>query len=147
MSKTLGLIGSGNVGGTLARLALKAGWRVIVSNSRGPESLADLVDELGGGASAATVEQAAAAADLVVVSVPLGAYRRLPATALAGKTVIDATNYVPDRDGRIAELDDLSLNASELVQRQLPQSRVVKAFNNIIASHLGELSRPADRRR
>ncbi|QUQ64143.1 NADPH-dependent F420 reductase [Kutzneria sp. CA-103260] len=143
MSKTLALIGSGAVGGTLARLAVTAGWHVVVSNSRGPQTLADLVAELGDRASAATPEQAAAAADLVVVSIPLLALGQLPAAALTGKTVIDATNYVPDRDGRIAELDDLSLTASELVQRQLPDSHVVKAFNNLIARHLGELPRPA----
>jgi predicted dinucleotide-binding enzyme len=140
---TLGLIGAGHIGGTLARLAVAAGHDVVLSNSRGPETLADLVEELGPRARAATAAEAAAAGDLVVVTVPLKAYRDVPVEPLAGKVVIDTNNYYPERDGQIAELDDESTTTSELLQAHLPDSHVVKAFNNIFAAHLLTLARPA----
>src|SRR3954454_909670 len=140
---TIGLIGSGNIGSTVARLAVDAGHDVVLSNSRGPETLTDLVKELGPHARAATAAEAAAAGDIVVVAVPLRAYREVPVEPLRGKVVIDTDNYYPDRYGHIAELDDESTTTSELLQAHLPESRVVKAFNNIIASHLGTLQRPA----
>lgn len=127
---TIGLIGSGNIGSTVARLAVEAGYDVVLSNSRGPETLADLVAELGPHASAATAPEAAAAGDIVVVTVPLSAYREVPVDPLRGKVVIDTNNYYPQRDGHIAELDDESTTVSELLQAHLPESRVVKAFNN-----------------
>ncbi|SEC62183.1 hypothetical protein SAMN04489844_2647 [Nocardioides exalbidus] len=139
---TIGLIGSGNIGSTVARLALDAGHDVVLSNSRGPETLADLVAELGDRARAATAQEAAAAGDIVVVTVPLKAYREVPVEPLRGKTVIDTNNYYPDRDGRIAELDDESTTTSELLQAHLPESHVVKAFNNIFFAHLATLARP-----
>ena len=140
---TLGLIGSGRIGGTVARLAVDAGYDVVLSNSRGPETLAGLVEELGPHARAATPAEAAEAGDLVVVSVPLRAYRDVPVEPLAGKVVIDTNNYYPQRDGHISELDDESATSSELLQRHLPTSRVVKACNNIYFGHLGSLARPA----
>ena len=140
---TIGLIGSGNIGSTVARLAVDAGHEVVLSNSRGPETLTDLVDQLGPRARAATAAEAAAAGDVVVVAVPLKAYRQVPVEPLRGKVVIDTNNYYPDRDGHIAGLDDESTTTSELLQAHLSESRVVKAFNNIIASHLGTLQRPA----
>jgi predicted dinucleotide-binding enzyme len=142
VTRTLGLIGSGMIGGTLARLAIAAGFDVVLSNSRGPETLAPLVDELGGHARAATPVGAAQAGDLVVATVPLNAYDRLPAEALAGKIVIDTMNYYPDRDGRVAELDAGALTSSSLVQRHLAASKVVKAFNNIDFRRLFTLARP-----
>jgi predicted dinucleotide-binding enzyme len=141
--ETVGFIGSGHIGGTVARLAAAAGYRVVLSNSRGPETLAALAAEIGPLASAATAEQAAERGDLVVVAVPLRAYRDVPAAPLAGRTVIDANNYYPQRDGHLAELDDRSVTSSELLQRQLPGARVVKAFNNIFFRHLLALARPA----
>ena len=140
---TIGLIGSGMIGGTVARLAIAAGLDVVLSNSRGPETLAALISELGPRARAATPAEAAAAGDLVVVTVPLRAYRSVPALPLAGKIVVDTNNYYPDRDGRIAELDSGAATVSGLLQRHLPSSRVVKAFNNIYYKHLLSLSRPA----
>src|SRR3954465_5439289 len=140
---TIGLIGSGHIGGTVARLAADAGHDVVLSNSRGPETLTDLVDELGPHARAATASEAAAAGDIVVVTVPLKAYREVPAEPLRGKVVIDTNNYYPDRDGHIGELDDESTTVSELLQEHLAGARVVKAFNNIYADHLGTLQRPA----
>ncbi|WP_159615459.1 NADPH-dependent F420 reductase [Arthrobacter zhaoguopingii] len=137
-TKTLGLIGSGLIGSQLARLAVSHGFHVVLSNSRGPETLADLVAELGPRARAATSTDAASAGDVVVVTVPLRSYRDLPAEALAGKVVIDTCNYYPRRDGRIPELDDESTTTSELIQAQLPGARVVKAFNNIYFADLPE---------
>ncbi|MEV4714305.1 NADPH-dependent F420 reductase [Micromonospora sp. NPDC049374] len=141
---TVGLIGSGHIGGTLARLAVHAGYDVVLSNSRGPETLTDLVDELGPQASAGTVDAAARAGDLVVVTIPLKSYRSVPAEPLAGKVVVDTNNYYPQRDGQIPELDEGSVTSSELLQRHLPRSRVVKAFNNIFFKHLLTLARPGD---
>ena len=140
---TIGLIGSGNIGSTVARLAVNAGHDVVLSNSRGPETLAGLVEELGPHARAATPQEAATAGDLVVVTVPLAAVDAVPAEPLAGKVVIDTCNYYPQRDGQIAELDDESTTTSELVQRHLAQSKVVKGFNNISYVHLQGLARPA----
>ena len=139
---TVGFIGSGHIGGTVARLATAAGYDVVLSNSRGPETLAGLVEELGPRARAATPAAAAAAGDLVVVSIPLRAYRSVPVEPLAGKVVIDTNNYYPQRDGNIAELDDGSTTSSELLQRRLPGAAVVKAFNNIFFKHLASLARP-----
>lgn len=140
---TIGFIGSGNIGGTLARLAVDAGHDVVLSNSRGPETLADLVEQLGHHARAATSIEAAAAGDIVVVTVPLKAYSAVPVEPLRGKVVIDTNNYYPERDGHIDVLDDESTTVSELLQDHLPESHVVKAFNNIFFEHLRDLSRPS----
>ncbi len=140
---TIGLIGSGNIGGTVARLAVAAGYDVVLSNSRGPETLAELVAELGPRARAATAADAAAAGDIVVVTIPLKSYRDVPVEPLAGKVVIDTNNYYPQRDGHIAELDDESTTTSELLQAHLPTSHVVKVFNNIWFGALAALARPA----
>jgi predicted dinucleotide-binding enzyme len=140
---TVGLIGSGNIGGTVARLAVAAGHDVVLSNSRGPETLKDLVEELGPRARAATAREAAEVGDLVVVTIPLRAYRDVPVEPLAGKIVIDTNNYYPERDGQFPELDDESTTTSELLQRHLPDAEVVKGFNNIYFKHLLSLARPA----
>lgn len=139
---TIGLIGSGHIGSTVARLAVDAGHDVVLSNSRGPDTLQDLAAELGAHARAGTTEQAAAA-DLVVLTIPLKNVDSIPADALRGKVVIDTSNYYPQRDGQIATLDDHHSTTSELVQAHLAGSSVVKAFNNINYLHLGSLQRPA----
>jgi 8-hydroxy-5-deazaflavin:NADPH oxidoreductase len=138
----LGLIGSGSIGGTLAKLAVDGGLDVVLSNSRGPETLADLVAELGPHARAATAEEAARAGDLVVVTIPFHAYKQLPSEAFAGKVVLDTNNYYPQRDGVFPELDSEETTSSELLQRHLDRSHVVKAFNNIFFKHLAALPRP-----
>ena len=140
---TIGIIGSGRIGSTVARLAVDAGHQVVLSNSRGPGTLTDLVAELGPRASAATSAQASAAGELVVVAVPVSAFADLPAEALAGKTVIDTGNYGPERDGQITELDNTSLTSSELLARYLPDAAIVKGFNTIFFKHLLSLGRPA----
>ena len=140
---TIGLIGSGRIGSTVARLAVDAGHDVVLSNSRGPETLTDLVAQLGPQARAATPAEAAAAGDIVVVTIPLKAYRAVPVAPLRGTVVIDTNNYYPQRDEHIAELDDGSTTSSELLQEHLPESHVVKAFNNIYFGHLAVLARPS----
>jgi predicted dinucleotide-binding enzyme len=140
---TLGFIGSGHIGAQVARLAVANGYTVVISNSRGPETLSELVEELGPQASAATAAEAAAAADIAVVSIPLKAYQQVPVAELAGKIVIDTNNYYFERDGHIPELDDESTTVSELLQAHLPESRVVKAFNHIQSGQLTTDGKPA----
>jgi 8-hydroxy-5-deazaflavin:NADPH oxidoreductase len=140
---TIGFIGSGKIGSQLARLAVAQGHDVVLSNSRGPETLADLVAELGPHARAATPAEAATAADIAVVTIPLRAIDTVPVEPLAGKIVIDTNNYYPVRDGQIAELDSEETTVSELLQRHLPTSKVVKAFNHIMFSQLTTDGRPA----
>jgi len=141
--KTIGLIGAGHIGSQLARLAVAHGYDVVVSNSRQPETLSPLIDELGPHARAATPTQAAEAGDIVVVTIPLKNVGSVPIAPLAGKIVIDTNNYYPQRDGHIQELDDERTTTSELVQRQLPTSTVVKAFNHIYAAALTTDGQPA----
>jgi 8-hydroxy-5-deazaflavin:NADPH oxidoreductase len=130
---TLGIIGAGKIGGQMARAAIAAGYDVVIANSRGPGSLADLVAELGPAARAGTVRDVAASADLVLVAIPLKNYPHLPPDLLAGKIVIDSNNYYPNRDGNIPDLDAGSTTSSELLQKHLAGSRVVKTINHIYA--------------
>jgi 8-hydroxy-5-deazaflavin:NADPH oxidoreductase len=139
----IGFIGAGNIGSQLARLAVARGYGVVLSNSRGPETLSAFVSELGSKARAAGVVEAAKAGDIVVVTIPLKHYRTVPVEPLAGKVVIDTMNYYPQRDGRIAELDDESTTTSELLQAHLPTSKIIKAFNHIYAAQLTTDGRPA----
>jgi predicted dinucleotide-binding enzyme len=141
--RTIGTIGAGNIGTAVARLALAAGYDVVVSNSRRPETLAELVADLGPSASADTAEGAAARGDLVVVTIPLHAIGDVPVEPLAGKIVIDTNNYYPGRDGQIAELDDHSATSAGLLQRHLPTSHVVKVFNHIGSGDLESQGTPA----
>jgi predicted dinucleotide-binding enzyme len=141
--KTIGLIGAGHIGSQLARLAVQHGYDVVVSNSRGPETLKDLVRELGPHARAGTSAQAAEAGDVVVVTIPLKNIDDIPVAPLAGKIVIDTNNYYPQRDGQIAELDHEETTTSELLQAHLPSSKVVKAFNHIYAASLTTDGQPA----
>ena len=140
---TMGLIGAGHIGSQVARLAVAHDYSVVISNSRGPETLTDLVKELGPRARAATAIDAAKAGDIVVVTVPLKNYRSVPVEPLAGKIVIDTNNYYPQRDGHIPELDDESTTTAELLQAHLPKSKVVKAFNHIYAAELTTHGQPA----
>ncbi|GHE24691.1 NADPH-dependent F420 reductase [Kitasatospora indigofera] len=140
---TLGIIGSGSMGTAIARLAVAADINVVIANSRGPETLTALVGELGPLAGAGTVEQATEKADLVLLAVPILAYRSVPAAPLRGHTVLDTSNYYPIRDGRIPELDSEKLTTSELVQQHLEGAHLVKAFSNILGHHITQLARPA----
>jgi predicted dinucleotide-binding enzyme len=130
------------IGSQLARLAIKNGYEVVISNSRGPATLSDLVAELGPKARAATPAEAGAAGSIVVVTVPLRAYREIPIEPLAGKIVIDTNNYYPQRDGHIPALDNESTTTAELLAAHLPKSKVVKAFNHIHAASLTTEGQP-----
>ncbi|CAN7211618.1 NAD(P)-binding domain-containing protein [Microbacterium foliorum] len=140
---TLGIIGAGHIGSQVARVAVAHGYDVVIANSRGPETLAGLVAELGDRATAATAADAAAAGDVVVVTVPLGKIDQLPVEQLAGKIVLDTNNYYFERDGHIDALDRGETTTSELLQAQLPTSRIAKAFNHILAADITTDGSPA----
>ena len=133
---TVGIIGAGHIGSALAQGFAKSGYDVVIANSRGPETLTDLVSSIGGNARAATAQDAAEAGDFVVVTVPLKAIAEVPVAPLAGKTVLDTNNYYFERDGHIEALDDKQTTTSQMLQDHLPQSRVVKAFNHIMAADI-----------
>ena len=133
---TLGIIGAGHIGSQVARAAIAQGYDVVISNSRGPETLSALVADLGPQARAATAAEAGAAGDVVVVTVPFGKYTRVPVEPLAGKIVLDTNNYYFERDGHFHELDRGEATVSGLLQQHLPTSKVVKAFNHIGAREI-----------
>jgi predicted dinucleotide-binding enzyme len=144
--RTIGIIGAGNIGSQLARLAVRNGYDVAIANSRGPETLQDLVSELGDHARAVSRDEAAAVGDIVVVTTPLAAIETIPVEPLVGKVVIDTNNYYPQRDGHIAALDDETSTTAELLQDHLVGAHVVKAFNHIGAAHLTEHGSPRSTR-
>ncbi|HJQ31937.1 MAG TPA: NAD(P)-binding domain-containing protein [Pyrinomonadaceae bacterium] len=146
----IGIVGSGNIGATAARLFARAGHEVAISNSRGGAGLEELVGELGDGARATDVEGAARFGEVVLVAVPFGRYETLPAAAFEGKVVIDANNYYPQRDGRFPVLDNGETTSSELLAWHLKGARLVKGFNTIWFEHLakqGDTSLPVEDRR
>ena len=140
---TLGFIGAGHIGSAVAKAAIAHGYDVVLSNSRGPETLADLVAELGPKARAATAADAAAAADVAMVTVPFKAHNDIPVEPLAGKIVLDSNNYYFERDGHYDELDRGEATVSGTLQHHLPTSKVVKAFNHIGAGDIATTGSPA----
>ncbi|MGY3319744.1 NADPH-dependent F420 reductase [Arthrobacter sp. TE12232] len=140
---TIGIIGAGHIGSQLARKAVELGYDVVISNSRGPETLADLAAELGPKARAATPAEAAAAGDFAIVTVPLKAIPDVPVEPLAGKIVLDTNNYYWERDGHFPALDAGEATTSGLLQEHLPQSQVAKAFNHILFSQITTDGTPA----
>jgi predicted dinucleotide-binding enzyme len=138
----IGIIGAGRIGHAVATRLVTAGHEVMLSNTRGPESLADVEEALGQDAHAGTVEDATAYGEVVFVAIPLAAMYALPPAELDGKIVVDANNYSPQRDGQIPELDDGSVGSSELLARHVPGSRVVKAFNTIYYERIAHEARP-----
>lgn len=138
----VGIIGAGRIGQAAASRLVAAGHEVMLANSRGPETLAELEQSLGQEAHAGTAAEAARYGDVVLVAIPLGRISELPAAELSGKTVIDANNYYPERDGQIPELDAGTLGSSEMLARALPGARVVKAFNTIYYERLEHEGRP-----
>ncbi|NDL65476.1 NADPH-dependent F420 reductase [Acerihabitans arboris] len=137
----VGFIGAGMIARAVATLMLKQGHEVMFSNSRSPDTLFTLRRTLG--CEAGTPEEAAEFGDIVLVATPLKNYRSIPAAPLAGKIVLDAQNYYPERDGNIAELDNHETTTSELLARHLPNSIIVKAFNAIAAPDVEKDGRPA----
>jgi predicted dinucleotide-binding enzyme len=140
---TIGIIGAGHIGSQVARKAVELGYDVVISNSRGPETLAALVAELGPRARAATPAEAAAAGDFAVVTVPFRSLGSVPVEPLAGKIVIDTGNYYWERDGHVPALDAFETTSSGLVQKHLPASKVAKAFNHIRYSEITTDGTPA----
>lgn len=144
----IGIIGAGFIGRAVARLVLAAGHDVMLSNSRGPETMSILLKSIPG-SRIGTVAEAARFGTIVLLAIPFKHYRRVPADWLRGKTVLDATNYYPKRDGRIDSLDQREITTSRLVAEHLYGSSVVKVFNAILAEDLLSDLRPkgaADRR-
>jgi len=146
----IGVIGAGHIGSNAARLFVKAGNEVAIANSRGPQTLEPLVEELGDNAEAVTVEEARDFGDIVFISIPLGRISELPTNGWENKIVIDTNNYYPDRDGNIAKLDSGSTTSSEMLLQHIPGARLVKGFNTIWFEHLrsqGNTDLPLDQRR
>ena len=146
----IGIIGAGNIGGNAAKLFAKAGHEVAIANSRGPETLTDLVNEIGNGAKAVTAEEAVKFGEIVFISIPLGKINDLPTDGFEGKIVIDSNNYYPDRDGQIEVLDSDEKTSSELLAEHLTGAKIVKAFNTIWFEHLktlGNIDLPLENRR
>jgi predicted dinucleotide-binding enzyme len=138
----VGIIGAGFIGRAVAQLLLAAGHEAMLSNSRGPKTLTSVAAGIRG-SQIGTVEQAAAFGDIVLVAIPFTHYRDLPAPLLAGKIVLDANNYYPDRDGHITELDNFESTTSEMIAAHLHGARLVKVFNAILAQDLLDDGRPA----
>ena len=142
----IGIVGSGKIGGTLTELFARHGHEVTVANSRGPDSLAELVARAGENARAGTVADAASFGDVVVVAVPVAAYDTLPSARFDGKVVIDTGNYYPSRDGEIDVLESDNTTSTELLGESLPGARLVKAFNTMNYVPLGNEGRPGQPR-
>lgn len=140
---TIGIIGAGHIGSQLARAFTGIGYDVVIANSRGPETLQALIDEIGPKARAATVDEVAQAGEVVVVTVPLAAYRTIPVAPLLGKIVLDTNNYYWERDGHIPALDAGEATTSGLLQEHLDGAKVAKAFNHIMAKDITTTGAPA----
>ena len=140
---TIGIIGSGHVGSNLAKAAIAHGYDVVLSGSGKPDGLKALVGELGPKARAATAGEAAEAADFAMVATPIGAVGWIPVEPLRNKVVIATINYFAQRDGHIAEIDNGTLTVPGVLQRHLPDSRVVRAFNMIDAADMSGDGHPA----
>jgi 8-hydroxy-5-deazaflavin:NADPH oxidoreductase len=146
---TIGVIGAGHIGRNFSIAAIRAGHEIVISNSQGPETLSDLVSELGPRARAATAPDAGVAGDFALVAIPLKGTAGVPVEPLAGKVVLTTNNYFAERDGPIPEIDSGELTVPAYVQAHLPTSKVVRAFNHIDAAQIvgdGTPSGTANRR-
>lgn len=137
----IGIIGAGFIGRALAILAVKSGHELMISNSRHPRTLGSTAVAIG--CKIGTAQDAAAFGDVVFVAIPLLAYKEIPAQPLAGKVVVDANNYYPQRDGAIEALDSHATTTSEMLAEHLADAKVVKAFNAILQGDLEKDGRTA----
>lgn len=137
----IGVIGAGFIGRAVAQLALAAGHAVMLSNSRGPQTMSSVRSGIPG-VQVGSAQDAAQFGDVVLVAIPLEHYRSVPAQWLAGKTLLDANNYYPDRDGHIPALDRFETTTSRLLAEHFADSKVVKVFNAIFASDINRDARP-----
>lgn len=137
----IGIIGAGFIGRAVAQLVIAAGHETMLSNSRGPQSMSSVLNGIAG-SKVGTVEEAIDFGEIVLVAIPFNHYPSVPATYLRGKIVLDANNYYPERDGRIAALDRFETTTSRLLAEHLCYSSVVKVFNAILAQDLTQDSRP-----
>jgi 8-hydroxy-5-deazaflavin:NADPH oxidoreductase len=140
---TIGIIGAGHVGQNIAKAAIANGYDVILANNSGPGSLADLINDLGPHASAATPSDAAGRSDFAVVAIPITTIDEVPVEPLAGKVVLATINYFPDRLGHVPEIDNGTTSAPGLLQAHLPKSKVVRAFSMIDAADMSGDGHPA----
>ncbi|AOS42448.1 MULTISPECIES: NADPH-dependent F420 reductase [Pseudomonas] len=140
---TIGIIGAGEVGSQIARAAIACGYNIVIANSRGPDTLVDLINELGPLARAETAAGAAMAGEVIVVAVPLKRINDIPVEELAGKIVLDTNNYMAWRDGAFDLVDTGQKTIHELRQEHLPKAKVVKAFTHIQAPRITTWGKPA----
>ncbi|MCR9163999.1 MAG: NADPH-dependent F420 reductase [Nannocystaceae bacterium] len=138
--QTIGIIGTGHIGATLAKHFVDAGHRVLLANSRGADSLRSMAAELGPSARASTPAEAAREADFVVEAVPFGKLEDLPRAELAGKLLVSASNYYPGRDG---DLDIGADGEAAYIGKLFPETRVVRAFNTVYWEHLRDKADPS----
>ncbi|QYN44905.1 NAD(P)-binding domain-containing protein [Gilliamella sp. ESL0441] len=141
--KKIGIIGAGFVGQACAKLFIQAGYQVMLSNSRDKKSLYSVASSLG--CQIGSQQEAIEFSDLILVAIPFINYTLLPKDLLSKKIIIDTMNYYPDRDGHFEQLDNHQITTSELVAQHLDQSKIVKAFNAILAKDIVKDAKPDDK--
>jgi predicted dinucleotide-binding enzyme len=140
---TIGVIGAGHIGRNFSIAAIRCDYHIVISNATGPETLSDLVRELGPKARPATPADAAAAGDFALLAIPLTGADDLPVEQLAGKIVLATVNYFSQRDGHFPDIDAGKVSVPGYLQARLPKSRIVRVFNHIDAANIVSDATPA----